>query len=95
MDGVAITNEVIAEYVPRVKSIARKYVGRNGAELDDLIQEGLIFIWLSLKKQIMPSMDLVDKRMKNWVRYLGRTAPKDYTEMLPFELYEEGNTVGA
>ncbi|MCK4359980.1 MAG: sigma-70 family RNA polymerase sigma factor [Candidatus Cloacimonetes bacterium] len=41
--------EIIKEYLPLVKSIANKYKD-YGIPLDDLIQDGIIGLWQSIKK---------------------------------------------
>jgi len=66
---VEITSE-IKQYWPELTRLARKYVGRFGAELDDLVQEGAIFVWQSLQKGITPSEDHIRNRMRNWTRTL-------------------------
>lgn len=69
MKEVEITSE-LKQYWPELTRYARKYVGRFGAELDDLVQEGAIFVWQSLQKGITPSEDHIRNRMRNWVRTL-------------------------
>lgn len=66
---VEITSE-LKQYWPELTRYAKKYVGRFGAELDDLVQEGAIFVWQSLQKGITPSEDHIRNRMRNWVRTL-------------------------
>lgn len=65
------------------ESLARRYEGRNGAEVDDLVQEGLINVWLCLDKGKTPSKEIIAGRMKNYVDWLGRQQPTDYEKMLP------------
>lgn len=60
----------IAEYCPELNRLARKYVGRHGAEHEDLVQEGAIFVWQSLEKEVVPSEEHIQNRMRNWVRTL-------------------------
>jgi DNA-directed RNA polymerase specialized sigma24 family protein len=87
-------NGQIEEYRGLVESLARKFVGRNGAEFDDLVQEGLIDVWTALTKGLTPSAAVISGRMANWVRLLGtqtgevRTtngAAVRYVELLPIE----------
>lgn len=40
--------------------------------MDDLHQEGLIFVWESLADGVDPSARMIQNRMKNWVRTLSR-----------------------
>ena len=63
-------DSAIREYWSELTRIARRYVGRHGAELDDLVQEGAIFVWQSLQKGIKPKEELIRARMRNWVRTL-------------------------
>jgi DNA-directed RNA polymerase specialized sigma24 family protein len=64
-------SDKVALYLPMVTSHARRRTGsKYGAELDDLIQEGLISVWKSLEKGHEPVESHVVNRMKNWVRYV-------------------------
>ena len=65
-----ISSAIRDYWYPELKRIARKYVGRHGAELDDLVQEGAIFVWQSLERGITPKEDLIRARMRNWIRAL-------------------------
>lgn len=78
-------NDQIAAYCDLVESLAHKFVGRNGAEFDDLVQEGLIHVWQSLQRGIHPAAEQIENRMKNWVRWLGRRDPVEYGTMLPLD----------
>jgi DNA-directed RNA polymerase specialized sigma24 family protein len=51
---------------------ARKYVGWNMAEQDDLVQEGLIAVWVALEADVNPSKEVIQGRMVDYVRALGR-----------------------
>lgn len=84
-----VTDEQIAAYNDACIAIARRLVGRNGAELDDLVQEGLVFVWQSLQRGIHPSADLIRGRMVNYVKWLGRKDPVPYEAMLPLDDYSE------
>lgn len=49
--------------------IARSQAARQvGAEYDDLVQEGLIHVWLSLERGAHPSTEMIENRMKDWIR---------------------------
>lgn len=76
----------IKAFEPMVRNMARRFVGIGGAEYDDLVQEGLIFVWLSIAKGVSPSADLITKRMISWTRFLRRYSPVPYEELLPLEL---------
>jgi hypothetical protein len=78
-------NEQIADYGGLLASLAAKFVGRNGAELDDLIQEGRIFVWQSLERGIQPAAEQIENRMKDWVKWLGRREAIEYGAMLPLD----------
>lgn len=55
-----------------------------GAEYDDLVQEGLISVWQSLQRGVNPAL-VVENRMRDYLRYLGRQTPVSYEELLPLE----------
>lgn len=77
-------DSLIKEYwYPEVTRIAKKYVGRHGAELDDLVQEGITFVWQSLERGIIPKEDLIRARMRNWVRTMEYQTR--YTRARPIE----------
>lgn len=91
-------NGQVAGYRSLVESLAPKFVGRNQAEFDDLVQEGLIFVWQTLQKGVTPKAGLIELRMLDWVRLLGtqvgRGRGKDgeaieYVELLPLEAIED------
>lgn len=69
-------NDRVGDYLGLVESLARKFVGRNAAEYDDLVQEGLIHVWRSLKRGINPAAAQIENRMNDWTRLLG-------TQMVP------------
>lgn len=92
-------NDRVADYRGLVESLARKYVGRNGAEFDDLVQEGLINVWQTLERGITPSTEIVGHRMENWVRLLGSQSgrtlvydeegrPVQYETLLPLDDFQ-------
>lgn len=67
------------------QSIARSPRAKQvGAEAEDLAQEGLIAVWQSLERGVNPML-VVENRMKDWIRYLGRQTPAEYETMLPLE----------
>lgn len=78
-------NEAVAAYLPLVESLARQHVGIQGVEYDDLVQEGLIAVWLTLEADGHPSAVIVRNRMIDWIRYVRRQLPADYEDMLPLE----------
>lgn len=42
-------NKTVASYWPYIEYAAKRYVGWNNAEFDDLVQEGAIATWLFLR----------------------------------------------
>lgn len=48
-----------------------------GAELDDLVQEGLIFVWQSFGRGVYPNEELIEGRMLNWIRLMARQTGQD------------------
>lgn len=83
-------NGRVAEYRGLVESLARKYVGREGAEFDDLVQEGLINVWQTLERGVTPAAHIIEKRMLSWVELLAgqngkRGNPAGYDVLLPID----------
>jgi DNA-directed RNA polymerase specialized sigma24 family protein len=88
-------NDQVAAYSGLVESLARKHssgprAAQVGAEYDDLYQEGLISIWQALERGVTPSAEMVENRMRDWARYLGRQTPIPYEALLPLEDYPSG-----
>ncbi|MCZ2109520.1 MAG: hypothetical protein LC118_08125 [Dehalococcoidia bacterium] len=80
----------MASYRGLVEALAEKVARspqakRVGAEYDDLVQEGLIDVWQALRKDITPSAQTCENRMRNWVKYLGSHGRAEYGTMLPIE----------
>jgi DNA-directed RNA polymerase specialized sigma24 family protein len=67
-----VTSEQVRDYEGLCVGLARKYVGRSGAEFDDLVQEGRIAVWSSLQDGIAPSSAYVELAMRGWVKTLRR-----------------------
>ena len=80
-----VTSEQVASYEAACRALARRYVGRNGADLDDLVQEGRILVWQSLQRGVHPAADMIENRMRSYVRWLGRQYPVPYEAMLPLD----------
>ena len=64
----AVSNEAVAQYLPMVHSQARRFNGVGGAEFDDLVQEGLIKVFLNLRDGKPVSTTAVKNAMRSWVR---------------------------
>lgn len=91
-------NDQIADYRGLVESLAHKFVGRNDAEYDDLVQEGLIFVWQSIQRGNQPAAHLIEARMHDWTRLLGTQVGRgrgkggeavEYAELLPIDDFRE------
>lgn len=85
-----VTDEQVAVYRDHVESLARRYVGFAEAELDDLVQEGLIAVWQAIGRGLRPSSEVIEGRMIDWLRYLRRLQHNDgiaYDLLLPIEDY--------
>lgn len=86
-------NDRVADYRGLVESLAAKLSRspssvRVGAEYDDLVQEGLIFVWQSIGRGVEPKGDLIEGRMLNWIRLMGRQLggdPVAYEALLPLD----------
>lgn len=74
-------SEAIKGYEAALLPLALRLVGRDGADLDDLIQEGRISVWQALKLDKVPSLDIAFKRMLMWVRTLRPQNPAPYQDM--------------
>jgi capsular polysaccharide biosynthesis protein len=91
-DGVKLTdiNGRIAEYREAVEAIALR-VSRGavaiqvGAEYDDLVQEGLINVWQTLERGIAPSADMIENRMRDYSRWLGKQIGRGRDGSVPYE----------
>jgi len=73
---MAVSSEAVAEHKPRVEALAHRMSGLGGAEFDDLVQEGLIKVWLLLEKSIdptyIPANLVIERAMLDWVRVCRR-----------------------
>ena len=83
-----VASSQVAEYLPLVERLARPFVGRSGAEFDDLVQEGLIDVWRSLRNDQLPAARFITARMARWCAWLARQYPTDYEKMLPLDSIE-------
>ena len=69
---VPVTDNQVRVHEATCKRLARRYVGRAGAEFDDLVQEGRIAVFLSLQDGIEPTASYIDFYMKGYVKQLRR-----------------------
>lgn len=92
-------DDQLRNYAGLVDSLARKLSGgaraaQVGAEYDDLYQEGMISAWQALARGVQPSADMIENRMRDWLRYLGRQTPIPYEALLPLDDYSGVQAVG-
>lgn len=88
-------NGRVAAYAGACSTLASKYSAggrakRMGAEYDDLYQEGLISVWQAFERGVTPSIVMIENRMKDWLRYLGRQTPVPYEALLPLDDFRFG-----
>lgn len=62
----------MAEYLPRVQGLARRFNGVAGAEYDDLVQEGSLRVFILLRDGQPVSNTAIKNAMRDWVRVCGR-----------------------
>ena len=74
-------SEAIKGYEAALLPLALRLRGRDGAEVDDLVQEGRLSIWHALANGKTPSLDIAFKRMQMWVRHLRPQNPAEYVDM--------------
>jgi hypothetical protein len=98
-------NGRVAEYRDLAESLALKIAGGTrakqvGAEVDDLAQEGLIDVWQALERGVTPSAEMMENRMRSYVRWLGtqvgasRDGNVPYEALLPLDDYRSAVAVG-
>lgn len=84
-----ITDDDIRAYLPLVESHAARLSKRRvGVEYDDLVQEGMVSVWQSLRRGVRPELAIVN-RMRDWIDFQARLRRNDsapYGALLPIEL---------
>jgi DNA-directed RNA polymerase specialized sigma24 family protein len=75
-----VSSEAVAAYRPVCTKLANQLNGVQGAEFDDLYQEGLIAAWMSLQNGIAPSNTFIKNRMLDWVRKCRRRGFSGYED---------------
>jgi DNA-directed RNA polymerase specialized sigma24 family protein len=63
-------SDAVAAYWPLYERYARRFVGVNGAEFDDLVQESAIASWLAMRAGYKPSKVLLVRTCMRWCRSL-------------------------
>jgi hypothetical protein len=71
-----VSDEQVVAYQELVAYLAARYDGFQGAEYDDLYQEGMEVVYLALARATHPSKDILARRMLDWV---GKCARKGMT----------------
>lgn len=87
-------NGQVAKYRGLVETLAEQFARSNPNELDDLVQEGLIFVWQTLQRGHRVSEEHIRNRMLNWLSYRSRQLrhqDKPYEVMLPLEDLRDAN----
>lgn len=74
-------SDAIRGYEAALLPFALRLAGRNGAEVDDLMQEGRLSLWGPLREGRLPSLEVCSLRMKQWVRHLQPQNPCPYQEL--------------
>lgn len=64
---MAVTSQEVAAYRQLVEDLAHRYVSlKVMCEYDDLVQEGLVAVWDSLRRGRAPSAEYVRLYMRGW-----------------------------
>jgi DNA-directed RNA polymerase specialized sigma24 family protein len=83
-------NSAVSQYREAVEAIALR-VSRGpvaiqvGAEYDDLVQEGLIQAWQTLERGMCPATDMLENRMRDYIRWLGTQVGRGRDGSVPYE----------
>jgi len=80
----------VAEYRDLCEALAARLVrpgrmSRTGVEYDDLVQEGLIFVWTTLQKGEVPAAKYVRLTMLAYVRKMGAEKRGGQEEFVPYD----------
>lgn len=71
-DATVSEEGAVAQHLPRVARLARRFNGLEGAEYDDLYQEGSIAVLLALREDRRPSDRDIKSAMLMWTRRCAR-----------------------
>jgi len=63
-----ISSAEVEAYEPLVYAVGMRYAGLDDVELDDLLQEGRIAVWLTLRRGSLPSELQVGDACRKWCR---------------------------
>lgn len=75
-------SSIIASYESMLRPLARRLTGRDGAEEDDLMQEGYLSVWADIMAGREPQEYFAWQRMLSWLRHIRIQNPKPYAELL-------------
>lgn len=67
-----VSSEELASHKPRVERLAREIGTRPGVDLDDLVQEGWLYVFEGLQKGHQRTDDQIRTRMRRWVRKMAQ-----------------------
>lgn len=84
-----VTSSAIANYDDLVASLTRRYIGRFGAEFDDLFQEGRIKVFQALRKGDLPAKEHIGHGMRDYVRLLEYQTRYRRMRDISYEEYQE------
>ena len=62
--------------------LAMRLQGRDGADYDDLMQEGRISVWRDIAAGREPQEYFAWQRMLSWLRHIKIQNPRPYADML-------------
>lgn len=69
---IAVASEQVAAWKDHVERLSLRFREDAGIERDDLVQEGLISVWLALGRGTEPSEEVILARMVDWSRRMYR-----------------------
>jgi DNA-directed RNA polymerase specialized sigma24 family protein len=67
-----------------VNSVAKRYIGRSGAEFDDLIQSGWECVCAKLQESLTPSEEDIERWVRSYIRELDRLHKGDSSAPLVY-----------
>lgn len=78
----------VREYLGLCESLAERYSRGARDEYDDLVQEGLIAVWRTLRSGKAATAAPIENRMKNWLKLRRRQLNQgkaEYDKLLPIQ----------
>lgn len=83
-----VTDADVMAWEATISVQAHRFKWWGGVELDDLRQEGRIAVWQSSARGIRPSQLLIERRMRDWVRFVRYQSGVSYDTLLPMGDYD-------